>query len=149
MRRQHGQIGAQHAGQLGQFDPSTGIIADVQLGPEDPSSGIQTLDNPDILSTHGYASYGLPSSTPSTPSSPTSSPIFATFGPYGTTDPTAAGTMAPTVGVPSPAPRVNIPTNTASGFLSSSLGGIPMVAILGIGIVAVLALSGGGGRRRR
>lgn len=138
MRRQ-----AQH-GQLGQFDPSAEpIIMDVQY----PDSGIQTLDNPDILSTHGYYDYGA-SSAPSVPqpSSPTSTGILATFGPYGTLDPTATGTMAPTSPGSAPAPRVpSKPSSTPTSVLSS----IPMVAWIGIGVVGILALSGGGGRRRR
>jgi hypothetical protein len=140
-------------GQLGQFDPSTGIIADVQLGPED-SPIISAQPDYGSTSTTGFSDYGAPS-VPQPSSSPqpaptTRSPILATFGPYGTTDPTAGGYLtAPGVAVPSPAPRVNIPLSTPSGLLASSLGGIPMLAIAGIGIVALLALSGGGGRRRR
>jgi len=98
----------------------------------------------------GYTPFPFPLDTPTPPTvhkPPSGSPIYATFGPYGTLDPTAAGTMAPTTSTSQPAPRVNIPLSTPSGFLSSSLAGIPMIAWLGIGIVGVLALSGG--RRRR
>jgi hypothetical protein len=151
VRAQRGQLYG-----LGQaIDPSTGIIADMQLGPED-SPIIPVQADYGSTSTTGWSDYGAPSvpqpsSSPSpapTTGSPSSSPLLSPYQQYGSifSQPGYAGGG---ISVPSPAPRVNIPTNTAGGLLASSLGGIPMVAILGIGIVGLLALSGGGGRRRR
>jgi len=149
VRAQRGQLYG-----LGQaIDPSTGIIADIQLGPED--SPIITAE-PDYgsTSTTGFSDYGAssvpqPSSPSPSPAPKTGSPILATFGPYGTTDPTAAGYLTTPGAALSPAPRVNIPLSTPSGLLASSVAGIPMIAILGVGIIGLLALSGGGGKRRR
>jgi hypothetical protein len=131
---------------LGQF-PGEGIASDIVLGPQD--TGTDTFPmyyDPGLL----LAEQGVQAPAPavSVPQ-PTGSPIYATFGPYGTTDPTAATAQIPAPGSISPAPHVTIPLNTVSGFMSSSLAGIPMVAWLGIGLVGILALSSSGGRRRR
>jgi hypothetical protein len=135
-------------GRLGQF-PGEGIASDIVLGPQD--TGTDTFPmyyDPGLL----IAEQGAPPSAPAPAVSvpqPTSSPVYATFGPYGTLDPTAATAQIPAPGSISPAPHVTIPLNTVSGFMASSLAGIPMVAWLGIGLVGILALSSSGGRRRR
>jgi hypothetical protein len=135
---------------LGQF-PGEGIASDITLGPQD--TGTDTFPmyyDPGLI----IAEQGAPPSAPAPAVSvpqPSGSPTYATFGPYGTLDPTAVPATAqiPAPGSISPAPHVTIPMNTVSGFLSSSLAGIPMVAWLGIGLVGILALSSSGGRRRR
>ena len=135
-------------GRLGQF-PGEGIASDIVLGPQD--TGTDTFPmyyDPGLL----IAEQGAPPSAPAPAVSvpqPASSPVYATFGPYGTLDPTAATAQIPAPGSISPAPHVTIPMNTVSGFMASSLAGIPMVAWLGIGLVGILALSSSGGRRRR
>jgi len=133
-------------GRLGQF-PGEGIASDIMLGPQE--TGTDTFPmyyDPGLL----IAEQGAPPSAPAPAVSvpqPTGSPVYATFGPYGTLDPTAATAQIPAPGSISPAPHVTIPMNTVSGFMASSLAGIPMVAWLGIGLV--LAFSSSGGRRRR
>jgi len=133
---------------LGQF-PGEGIASDITLGPQDTSTDTFPMYyDPGLI----IAEQGAPPSAPApavTVPQPSGSPVYATFGPYGTLDPTAATAQIPAPGSISPAPHVTIPMNTVSGFLSSSLAGIPMVAWLGIGLVGILALSGSGGRRRR
>ena len=131
---------------LGQFDPSTGIAADLTLGPQDTTDNFPMYYDPGLL----LAEQGAPSAAPAPAVSvpkplSSSSPVYATFGPYGTTDPTAVAAPA---AVPSPAPRVNVPVTSPLSFLSSGVSGIPTIAWLGIGLVAVLALAGGGRRRR-
>jgi len=131
---------------LGQF-PGEGIASDITLGPSQ-----QTTDTFPMYYDPGLllAEQGVQAPAPavSVPQ-PSSSPVYATFGPYGTLDPTAATAQVPAPGSISPAPHVTIPTNTVTGFMASSLAGIPMVAWLGIGLVGILALSSSGGRRRR
>jgi hypothetical protein len=138
------------ARRLGQF-PGEGIASDITLGPQqtDTTDTFPMYYDPGLLIAEQGAPAPAPSTTvPQPPGAGTGSPIYATFGPIGTLDPTAASAQIPAPGSISPAPRVNIPTNTVSGFMASSLAGIPMVAWLGIGLVGILALSGGKGRRR-
>jgi hypothetical protein len=130
---------------LGQF-PGEGIASDITLGPQD--TGTDTFPmyyDPGLV----IAEQGVQAPAPavSVPQ-PSGSPVYATFGPYGTTDPTAATAQIPAPGSISPAPHVTIPTNTVTGLMSASFGGIPMLGWLGIAI-GVLALSSSGGRRRR
>jgi hypothetical protein len=135
-------------GRLGQF-PGEGIASDIVLGPQD--TGTDTFPmyyDPGLIIAEQGAPPSAPAPAVSVPQA-SGSPVYATFGPYGTLDPTAATAQIPAPGSISPAPHVTIPMNTVSGFLSSSLAGIPMVAWVGIGLVGILALSGSGGRRRR
>lgn len=144
------------AKRLGQF-PGEGIAADLTLGPQSAMPDVTTDNFPMyydpglVLAEQGIQSPAPSASTtvPQPPGAGTGSPIYATFGPIGTLDPTAASAQIPAPGSISPAPRVNIPTNTVSGFMAASLAGIPMVAWLGIGLVGILALSSSSGRRRR
>jgi hypothetical protein len=131
---------------LGQF-PGEGIASDITLGPQDTSAdNFPMYNDPGLLLAEQGATTAAPAPSTSVPQAPSSpSPVYATFGPSGTTVPSLM-TAAPPVN--SPAPRVNIPLTTPSGFLSSSVAGIPMIAVLGIGLVGLLALSGGKGRRR-
>jgi hypothetical protein len=119
---------------LGQFDPSTGIVGEIMLGPQEPAPVDTGILSP--YQTYGSA-YPDITAAPSTPVAHPSGAPLATFGPYGTTDPTA-------VSVPSPAPRVNVPLTTSS-FFSSTLGGIPTIAWIGIAVLGAVAL----GRRKR
>jgi hypothetical protein len=140
---------------LGQF-PGEGIASDLTLGPQQaPADNFPMYYDPGLLIAEQGAPPAAPSppapsvTVPQPPGAGSGSPIYATFGPIGTLDTTAASAIGPAPGAISPAPHVTIPLSTASGFLSSSLAGIPMVAWLGIGLVGILALSSGGGRRRR
>lgn len=139
------------AKRLGQF-PGEGIASDLTLGPQDAgvTDNFPMYNDPGLLLAEQGIQAPAPAVTvPQPPGAGTGSPIYATFGPYGTTDPTAASAQIPAPGSISPAPHVTIPTNTVTGFMASSLAGIPMVAWLGIGLVGILALSSSGGRRRR
>jgi len=119
-------------------------------------SGVINIADPTVLedaglSTHGFTDYGasVPATVPQD-----SSPIYATFGPYGTTMPASSFPTLP----PGPSPRVPVtpptfPTTSVLSslgqFLTSStlIKGIPNAAVLGFGVLALS--SGGGGRRRR
>jgi hypothetical protein len=138
-------VRAQRRGQLGfgQYDPSTGIVADLQLGPQDTAPN---YNDPNIILPGTALDVWTPTSA--TIPVPQPGPGVTLQPPVGFTLPTGTIQSLYPQGVPSPAPRVNIPLSTASGFLSSSVAGIPMIAVLGIGLVGLLALSGGKGGRR-
>jgi hypothetical protein len=134
---------------LGQF-PGEGIASDITLGPQDTTDNFPMYYDPGLL----IAEQGAPPSAPAPAVSvpqPPSGFLPADAGGWGSVGTTYAPATAqtPAPGAISPAPHVTIPTSTVSGFMSSSLAGIPMVAWLGIGLVGILALSSGGGRRRR
>jgi hypothetical protein len=128
---------------FGQFDPSTVFIL-----PEDTSSSGSGIVSP-------YQNWGSPygDTTPqnapapsvSVPKPPIGAPILATFGPYGTTDPTAATPLPP-----GPAPRVNVPLSLSSPSSISLWFSNNWPIALGLG-AAVLILPGliGGRQRRR
>lgn len=146
---------------LGQFDPSSGIAADLQWGTEDNVTPVQ----PDYgsTSTHGFPDYGgspqyAPAPSVSVPKPP-SSGVLSPYQTYGSiynqpnTVP-SAGTLPP-----GPAPRVNVPLTSSPSsiglFLSNSslISGIPNWLVIGGGVLAIPLLGGllggGGGRRRR
>jgi hypothetical protein len=111
---------------------------------ETPGTG-PVFTDPSI--TYGPGSGAPPISyapAPAVPQPP--SPPAPAVGPQQTGFTFPAGTVAALYpqGVPSPAPRVNVP---ATGIFASSMGGIPMIAWLAIIGVGVLVLSGGGRRR--
>jgi hypothetical protein len=132
---------------FGQFDPS-----DVFILPDDTSGGVPSTG---IVSP--YQTYGSPDNTPQNAPAPSvsvpqppqsslpSSQILATFGPYGTMDPTAAAGLPP-----GPAPRVNVPLSLSNPSSMSLWFSNNMPLVLGLG-AAVLLLPGlmGGGKRRR
>lgn len=138
---------------FGQLDPSTGIVGDIQLGPAE----IPVQPEYGTTSTTGFPEYGAnpqqaPAPSVSAPGQTPSSPIYATFGPYGTLDPTAGQGIATDRGMstlaPGPAPRVNVPLTASPAsielWLSNNLG-----LVLGGAAVVLLLSSMGGGRRRR
>lgn len=136
---------------LGQFDPSTGIIADIQWGPQqgyDPATGIMTLADGTqvhVGTPQESVSEGPPSVIPYVPQPPLV-PISS-----GTTVSTTGATLPP-----GPAPRVNVPLSPSSIglFLQSStlISGVPNLMVLaggGIGLILLSSMLSGGGRRRR
>jgi hypothetical protein len=137
-------------GRLGQF-PGEGIAADITLGPQD--TGTDTFPmyyDPGLLLAEQGAQ--APAPAVSVPQ-PSGSPVYATFGPYGTLDPTAATAQIPAPGSISPAPHVAIPTTDQffgpyGGLLNKTFLGFPAGIWLAVGGL-VLVLSSGGGRRRR
>jgi hypothetical protein len=135
------------ATRLGQF-PSEGIASDITLGPQDSIDNFPMYYDPGLLIAEQGAPAPAPATTVPQPGDTGFLPADAGgWGSVGTTYKPATATT-PTPGAISPAPRVNIPTNTFRGFMSSSLAGIPMAAWLGIGLVGIVALSGGKGKRR-
>jgi hypothetical protein len=120
---------------LGQF-PGEGIASDIVLGPQD--TGTDTFPmyyDPGLI----IAEQGAPPSAPAPAVSvpqPTSSPTYATFGPYGTLDPTAVPATAqiPAPGSISPAPKVNVPSTVASFLNRASIGGVKNDVWLALGI---------------
>jgi len=132
---------------LGQaIDPSTGIIADVQLGPEDiPPDYI----DPNI--TYGPGS-GAPTMAPAPSVSVPKPPTVPGF----TFPSTTVRDLYPQGLPPGPSPRVNVPLSPSSAglFLKSStlVSGIPNWALVAGAVLAIPLLGGlvgGGGRRRR
>jgi len=113
-------------GRLGQF-PGEGIASDIMLGPQE--TGTDTFPmyyDPGLL----IAEQGAPPSAPAPAVSvpqPTGSPVYATFGPYGTLDPTAATAQIPAPGSISPAPKVNLPQSSLASILNPhGIFGSPM-----------------------
>lgn len=109
------------------------------LGQFDPSFGIT-----------GDIMFGPPEAAP-----PSSSPIYATFGPYGTLDPTAVSAVSAPVpaGSISPAPHVNAPVEStfssiASTLQSKTFAGVPMGAWIALGMLGLVLMPSGGRRRR-
>jgi hypothetical protein len=157
---------------FGQIDTSTGIVADIQLGPQqgyDQTTGIMTLaDGTQIyVGTPQEAASQVPSTIPYT-GAMVPKPV-SPIPPYGGTTIPAATSCSQWVQdvpggplrcaglTPGPAPRV--PT-TGPGSLSSMtawftsstlVSGIPNWLVLGGGTLALSMLAGslGGGKRRR
>ncbi len=142
---------------LGQFDPSSGIAAEIQLGPEDSPvlSPYQTYGSPYPDLTPENA----PAPTVSVPKPPTSSTgVLSPYQTYGSifNQPNTVSSVSTLP--PGPAPRVNVPLTSSPSsiglFLSNSslIGGIPNWLVIGGGVLAIPLLGGllgGGGRRRR
>ncbi len=144
---------------LGDFDPSGGIMADVQWGPEE----IPAQPDYGSTSTHGFPDYGgpdlapAPSTTVPKPQPGASTGILSPYQTWGSiynapnVVPTAGSTLPP-----GPSPRVNVPLSSPGGFAmwfqnSTLISGIPNWLAIGGGLFAVSMLGnvvGGKGRRR-
>jgi hypothetical protein len=133
---------------LGQF-PGEGIASDITLGPQDtstPTDNFPMYYDPGLLIAEQGAPAPAPSATVPKPSSGDTGFLPADAGGWGTEGTTykPATSSPPAPGQISPAPHVPSAPSRPSSILSS----VPTVAWLGIGVVAVLALAGGGRRRR-
>jgi hypothetical protein len=158
---------------LGQFDPSSGIVADIQMGPQqgyDPSTGILTLpDGTQIhVGTPQEATGQGPSTIPYTGAmvpKPVTIPLPSPYA--GTTiqaatsctnyvQDTPGGPLRCAGLSPGPSPRVNVPLGAPGSIQlwltgSTILSGIPNWATLAgaaLGISLLTGALGGRGRRR-
>jgi len=134
---------------LGQFDPSSTIIGDVQFGPQDPTPPDYTDPNITFGPGSGAPDYA-PAPSVGVPRPPTSLPGF-TFPANTVSSLYPAGTLPP-----GPSPRVNVPLAPSSVgmFLSnkSLITGVPNWLVLTIPLLAIPLLGnlmGPPPRRRR